>query len=228
MFLRVLAIPFLALSLLLSGCATPTTMAFSDEKQTIDPNKPIFLLTVTQKNIYKTSWQPKLLVVNVEKPVVTGSEDRINFTLDDKAKSESDSPTDGNNYLLRMELEKGEYVLRGLTSFNHGFLVNGFFFAPLHEKLDASKSGVYYLGHIDATVRERQGNEFKAGASAPLIDQAVVGASTGTFDIVVTDAWDKDEAKFRSQFPALSGVTIEKAILPPFDREKAQTWWEAH
>ena len=84
------------------------------------------------------------------------------------------------------------------------------------------------IGHIEATVRERQGDEFKAGSSIPLIDQAVVGASGGTFDVAITDALSTDEALFRSKFPALTNVEIKRAILPPFDRLKAQQWWEAH
>jgi hypothetical protein len=77
-------------------------------------------------------------------------------------------------------------------------------------------------------VRERQENEFKAGPSIPLIDQAVAGASTGTFDIKISDNFVKDEAIFRSKFPALVGVPIRKSILPAFDRANAQKWWEAH
>jgi len=76
------------------------------------------------------------------------------------------------------------------------------------------------------TVRERQGNEFKAGASIPLIDQAVVGASGGTFDVEISDQFATDEALFRDKFVALKDIEIRKAILPPFDRAKAQKWWE--
>jgi hypothetical protein len=185
-------------------------------------------MTVSLKNDFKPSYQPKLIVVNVEKAEVKDSNDRINFTMDDKAKNETDSKTVGNEYFLRMELEKGKYVIRGFTSFGRGALIMGTFFAPLHAELEAAGPGVFYLGHVSATVRERQGEEFKAGGPIPLIDQAVVGASGGTFDVEVSDQWEKDEANFRRKFPALSGVTIQKAILPPFDRAKAQKWWEAN
>ena len=45
-----------------------------------------------------------------------------------------------------------------------------------------------------ATVRERTGNEFKAGPSLPLIDQAIAGASGGIFDVDISDRWDTDES----------------------------------
>lgn len=228
MFSRVSVIIALALSLLLSGCATRTKMAFSEDSDTASqkPAKPIFLMTATLRNSYRTSFQPKLIVVHIERSVVKDSADRINFTMDDKAKNESDSPTAGSSYLLRMELEEGEYVIRGLSSLGRSFPITGVFFTPLHAKLQSSRQGVFYIGHVEATVRERKDDEFKAGGSIPLIDQAIAGASTGTFDVSISDRWEKDEPKFREKFSALKGVTIEKAILAPFDRAKAQKWWE--
>lgn len=229
MLSRIIATTSIVLVLLLTGCATPTKMAFSNDSDTVSKSgKPIFLMTATLRNTYKTSFQPKLLVVHVEKTTVKESADRVNFTMDEKAKNESDSPTDGSTYLLRMELEQGEYVIRGLTSTSRSFPIMGSFFAPLHAKLKSNEQGVFYIGHVDATVRERKDTEFKAGPTVPLIDQAVAGASGGTFDIEISDQWDKDEPKFQTKFPALSAVTVQKDILPPFDRAKAQQWWEAN
>jgi hypothetical protein len=185
-------------------------------------------MTATIKNTYRTSFQPKLLVVNIEKPDAKEAADRLNFVMDDKARNETDSAEKGNTYLLRLELEPGRYEIRGLTSLARSFPINGFFFAPMHSTLEPKERGVFYLGHVSATVRERQGNEFKAGPALPLIDQAVAGASGGTFDVEITDQFAIDEAVFRSKFPALANVEITKAILPGFDRNKAQQWWEAH
>lgn len=229
MIKRLLTLGALLFAMLLTGCATRTKMAFENDSDKITANsKPVLLMTVTLKNAYKTSYQPKLLVVNVEKPDAKDSKDRLNFTIDDKARVDSNKAEVGNSYLVRMELDPGTYKLMGLTSTASGFLINGYFFAPLHSDIVAKKSGVYYLGHVDATVRERKGEEFKAGSQVPLIDQAVVGASGGTFDIAISDAFATDEALFRSKFPALKGVTIVKDILPAFDRAKAQAWWAAH
>ena len=127
-----------------------------------------------------------------------------------------------------MELAPGQYEIVGLTSLVQSFPFMGSYFTPIHSQITSSSGGVYYLGHIDATVRERQGNEFKAGASIPLIDQAVVGASGGTFDVEISNAFATDEALFRTKFPALAKAEIRQAVLPAFDRAKAQQWWEAH
>lgn len=215
--------------LVMSGCATPTKMAFhNDSDRLTEKSNPVFLMTATIKNTYKTSFQPRLLVVNVEKPDAKQASDRLNFKMDDIGKNETDSAETGNNYLIRMELPIGKYEIQGLTSLARSFPINGFFFTPLHMQIEAKAPGVYYLGHVAATVRERQGNEFKAGPSIPLIDQAIAGASGGTFDVVISDESATDEALFRQKFPALTGIEIKKDILPAFDRDYAQQWWVAH
>ncbi len=222
-------IAFVCAVSLLAGCATPTKMAFeNDSDVVVSGSKPVYLMTVTLKNNYRPSYQPSLLVVHVEKKDVIDSKDRINFTMDTKAKLETDTAESGNSYLLRMELENGDYVVRGLTGFSGIFPVRGTFFAPLHTDIKSSGTGVFYLGHVNATIRERQDGEFKAGPSIPLLDQAVAGFSGGTFDIEITDQLVKDEAVFKARFPALRNTQIQKAVLPGFDRAKAQQWWEDH
>lgn len=229
MISRIISAGVLTAAVLLTGCATRTKMAFeNDTDKVTEKSKPVLLMTVTLKNAYKPSHQPKLMVVNVEKPEAKDSSDRLNFTMDEKAKVESDNPNVGNNYFVRMELDPGAYKVVGMTSNSTGFLINGFFFTPMLSDLAVKGPGVYYVGHVNATVRERSGDEFRAGSPIPLLDQAVVGASGGTFDVSITDEFSKDEALFRAKFPALKDVKITKDILPPFDRAKAQAWWQAH
>jgi hypothetical protein len=50
------------------------------------------------------------------------------------------------------------------------------------------------------------------------MDQALAGFSTGTFDVVFTDKYEEDMIKFRSEYPALETVKIDKSILPPWIR----------
>jgi len=229
MFRRLSTTFVMVAATVLAGCATRTPQAFEDPAERVAPgNPPVYLMTATVKNVYKTSYEPRLLVVNVEKEGATEAADRLNFTMDTKAKYDEKDTEAGNSYLLRLALPAGRYEIVGLTSISQHFPINAMYFAPLHERLEAKGSGVYYLGHVNATVRERKGNEFKAGGPLPLIDQAVAGASTGTWDIEIVDAWAADEALFRAQFPALKDVEVTKAILPTWDRVAAQAWWEAH
>lgn len=222
---------FLATAMLVvalgTGCATRGKMAFEDENEKVVENgQQILLMSVTIRNVYMPRYQPKLIVVNVEKPNAKDAQDRLNFVMDNKGRDESNGAAKGNHYLIRMVLEPGQYEIRGMGSLASAFPFHGGFFTPLHAKLEVKGSGVVYLGHIDAVVRQRQGNEFRAGGLIPLLDQAVTGASGGTFDVTISDAFVTDEALFKERFPALRGVSIGKSILAPFDRAVAQSWWE--
>lgn len=220
----------LALSFALfgAGCATRTPMSFADDEEKLtDKSKPVLLMSATIKNTYK-SHQPRLQVVHVEKPGAANASDRLNFVMDGKGRDESNDASMGSRYLIRMELDPGQYEIRGMSSMVHSFPIISSFFTPMHSALDVEGAGVIYIGHVEATVRERQGDEFRAGPVIPLLDQALSGASGGTFDVTISDAFAGDEALFRDRFPALKDVPIAKRILAPFDKAKAQAWWEKH
>lgn len=202
-------------------------MAFgSDDEQLTPASSPVFLMTVTLRNAYRAVFQPALLIAHVEKSGAKEAADRLSFIMDHRAKDEPHGAERGNTYYLRMQLEAGQYKIVGLTSHARSFPISALFFTPLHATLEAKEPGVYYLGHVEATVRERQGNEFKAGPSIPLVDQAIAGASGGTFDVQVLGRFAEDERAFRFKFRALDGVEIKKSLLPPFDRAAAQHWWQ--
>ena len=202
-------------------------MAFHDAKERVGPtSKPVYLMTATVRNEFHERWQPRIVVLYVQRPGAKEAADRLNFVMDSEGRMEEEDARTGNHYLLRFQLDRGRYELPGMMAVAHAFPIHGLFFVPLHATLDVQEPGVYYLGHLEATVRERVGDEFRAGPLIPLIDQAIAGASNGTFEIRITDEFATDEALFRSKFPALDGVSINKAILPAFDRAKAQTWWE--
>ena len=230
MLKRLLIAAVSAASVLLTGCATRTVQAFENDADRVTATSdPVYLMTATVRNGYKKGWQPHLLVVNVEKDGATDSSGRFNFTMDKKALLDETDKDAGNKYLLRMQLAPGKYEIVGLTELNRSFPIIATFFTPLHETLNVSGKGtITYLGHVEASVRERKGEEFKAGPSIPLIDQAVVGASGGTWDVAIVDAWDTDEALFRGSFAALKDTPIQKGLLASWDRDAAQKWWAAH
>lgn len=214
-------------ALTLSGCVSPKKMAFQKDTDTVTATTgAVFLMTATLKNNYRTFFQPWARSVIIERAL--HKKDRLSFLIDTKARNnESFSSELGNSYFFRMELEKGIYVIRGLSG-QGGVVPLSSFFVPLHAQIASAGSGIFYLGHVSAVVRERVDNEFRAGILYPFIDQAATGYSGGTFDIEITDQFEKDEPEFRSRFPALKDVSIQKTILPPFDRAKAQQWWEDH
>jgi uncharacterized protein YcfL len=82
MMTRFFSFVLLTFLLALTGCATRTKMAFEDDADRFTENsKPVYLMTATIKNTYKTSFQPKLVVVHVEKPNAKETADRLNLAM---------------------------------------------------------------------------------------------------------------------------------------------------
>jgi hypothetical protein len=223
---KYIAIVATVATLLTSGCATVYTMSPTTTTSSVDTTKNSYaLMTVTLKNAYHTSYQPSPIVVNLERGAADSREDRLNFRFDDQETTTGDS---GNHYFIRLPLAPGKYVMRGITGQSGVFPFHGMFFAPLHEVVDVKPNSIVYLGHIDATVVERKDGELRAGPVIPLIDQAATGFSGGTWDISVSDQFDNDVTAFKKDFPALSNASIDRDVLPAWDKQKATEWWASH
>lgn len=212
--------------LTLAGCATVLKMAPTKSSAAVDTSQQsLVLITMSLTNKYHDRYQPEPIVVNIEKPNATQASDRLNFKFDNDG---SIDELGGRRYLVRLPLPPGKYVLRGVTGMARYFPFIGNFFTPLHFDIEVKPDRVEYLGHIDAIVVERKDDELRAGSLIPLIDQAATGYSGGTWNITVSDASEHDIAQFRSAFPALAKADIEPDILPPWDKQKATAWWQAH
>lgn len=222
-------IVLLILATLMAGCASIRKMPLESDSEALTPeSKPIYLLTVDVKNLNKQRYQPEVRYVHVIRDNPSGKQELLAFSMDSRGTHYGENEDQQPKFLVRLELEPGAYTLRGMYAMGKAFPIVGNFYLPLHAPFQVAGSGVTYLGAVSATVRERQGNEFRAGPSIPLIDQAIAGASTGTFDVTISDRFDEDLALFQKLFPALKARSIAKAVLPPFDRAKAQAFWEAN
>jgi hypothetical protein len=157
-------------------------------------------------------------------PNATTKEARHNFKMDHEADTLKEN---GHTiYLVRVALVAGEYKLFDVTGSASAFPFNSIFVVPLNMDLNIAPNSVAYAGRITAKLRERKGEEFRAGPLVPLIDQSVTGMSGGTWDVSVENRAEKDIAYFRTTFPALKEVTIDTKPLPAFDRAAAQRMWE--
>jgi hypothetical protein len=212
---------------LLSGCATRGKMPQLSKTSVLEAgHDPIYLVSLTLRNEHISRYQPELIAAHLARPGSTKASDRVYFRPDDESEDETMDDDTGYRYFLRLQLPREDFVLTGFNALGSGFPFHGAFFAPVLASIPPRDSGIYYLGHIDAVVRARTGDEFRAGPVIPLLDQAATGASTGTFDVAISDRWTEDEARFHSHYPALKTMTVQKHLLPPFDRAKAQSWWE--
>lgn len=220
--------------LLLGGCASQQHMPWGEGSAAPPPGQAVLLMSVTLRNAYKDRYQPELASVFVQREDVVPQPAPLVFPTDARAAlpasaAAAASAPAGGTWLVRLALGPGRYTLRSLAALGRAFPAIAHFSVPLHAPLQvAAGGGVHYLGAIDATVRERVGDEFRAGPVIPLLDQALAGASGGTFDVVFSDRYDSDLVLFRQTFAALGKQPVSRAVLPPFDRARAQAWWQAH
>lgn len=223
--IRPVRLLILAIGITLVGCASVKPMALDKNSKAVDVStKSVVLMTL---DIYRTEpsrYVPNPFTISFEKPNGSDKPEIQNFQLKD---SDQTTSKDGHDiYLLSMALEPGQYKLNGISGDANAFPFHGFFFVPLLMDIQIQKNAVTYIGRVKAELRPRQGNEFRAGAVVPLIDQAVTGVPTGTFDIAVEDFSLEDIPYFQSTYPALSSTSISTALLPQFERSKAQRWWD--
>lgn len=205
--------------LLVTGCASQRPMPFKEATEKVEDKKAIYLLMVTMENKYKPSFHPQLVSVIVDRK--EGDKWEGAGYVADMTGVVVVPGAAMNSYAARMELEPGEYRLRVLHGTGTAFPIIGQFIVPMYAPLSVREPrGLFYLGNVRATVREAKEGEVKAGGAIPVLDQAISGASGGTFDVVIADAWRTDEAVFRRQFPVLGSLPVRKAVLPAWDRAR--------
>ncbi len=210
---------------LLAGCASPMKMAVNKETQSLDlSSEALLLLSADITNNHKPGYQPEPTILYVEEP--NGGK-AYNFLMDKDGRLAVESDA-GAVYFFRANLKPGKYIVRGIGGFSGLFPVRGNFFLPLHSEIEVTDSDAFYLGRVVGSIRERQENEFRAGLVIPLLDQAVTGFSSGTFEISIIDNSQQDLQLMGDLYPALQGTNVKVALLPPFDRDYAQKWWEDH
>ena len=207
-----------------TGCATVNPMAFDKKSTAIDTKeKSVVLMTIDVSRPDGSRFVPEPFVVKTGK-LNQGKEDPHNF----KFNKDADSLQENGRtvYLVRLALTGGEYKLYDVTGTASAFPINSFFVVPLNLDLKVQPGSVTYVGRMTAKLRDRVGNEFRAGPVIPLIDQSVSGMSGGTWDVSIDNLAEQDIALFRATYPALNNVTIETSPLPKFDRTAAQRLWD--
>jgi hypothetical protein len=201
---------------MLGGCATMKPSALNSETTAIDVSKEsIALLTVKIANDYKTSYQPDIKYVFVWSDSKKDRE-KISFSVDETQKKLGDS---FNEYLISFQLPAGKYKLRELFAQSGIFPTIGSFLVPLYSSFSIEPQKIIYLGHIEATIIERTNDELlRAGPVMPFIDQAVTGASGGTFVVKITDLYEKDIALFQQKYPYLAQHQVDNLTLPQWSQ----------
>jgi len=208
----------------LAGCATVNPMAFDKSATTVDTSaKSVVLMTIDVSRPDDSRYVPNPFVVKLERPGAQSKAERQNFTF---GKDDAIVEAGHTVYLARMALEPGPYRLGDITGNANAFPIISQFMVPLLLDLQVKPNSITYVGRVSATLRPRQESEFRAGPLIPLIDQAVSGMSSGTWDVTIDNLSQRDVATFRANYPALAQAPIDVAPLPPFDRAAVQRWWD--
>ena len=204
------------------GCAGHR-MALNNGQSDIDVSKKsIALISARISNQYKPKYQLDIVTTYIcplSQADCSRSYDGIYKT---SSYNRIKNTEEGfNEYLLSFELESGTFNLDSMGAIYQSALITGGGIVPLKFELDIRPNSVIYLGHLDIVMRERKNDgEIRAGRIYPLIDQATIGTSSGTFDVVVEDKYEEDVKLFISEYPALQRARIEKYLLPQWTRPK--------
>ncbi len=207
---------------LLSGCATTKPMALSKDVQKIDlTQESIALMTVRVGNTYKTGYQPRLRYVAIR---ADDAEKKVtSFQIGELLARDESEANQFEEAAVSFSLPPGKYQLRTVGVASQSLLTPGNGMVPIFTRFEVKPGQVLYLGRIEAVRRERKDDsELRAGLAIPLIDQAVSGYSGGTFDVAISDSYEKDLDTLRKLYPALAGVEVTKAMLPKWRKPSDQ------
>lgn len=203
-----------------SGCAA--NMALTKGQEQVDlSEKSIALASIRISNQNKPGYQPSLLYAFFFANSSNAEKTHIDLKIE-PFKSEKDQY---NEYLMSFSLKPGIYNFSQIWgNYKIPLLLNAMCAVPLNTQIEIKPNSVVYLGHIDATIRERKNDtEERAGGIIPLIDQRVSGFSNGTFDVTIKDKFEEDIKAYIAEYPALNKVKVEKTIMNQWVRPELIT-----
>lgn len=208
-----------------SGCTNLNPMAFDGDSKNIDTkDKSIVLMSIKISRPEKSRFVPHPLHINLNKENKKDKPEYISFKIDNQA-GEPTSEYDKNIYKVRFSLTPGTYTLTTIFGDANAFPFHGFFYIPIFSEFIVKSNSIGYIGRVNALLRPRKDDEFRAGPLIPLIDQAASGVSTGTFEISIEDKYNDDVLSFLDDFPVLNNLYIEKLPLLNFNMKKAIDIW---
>jgi len=212
------------LASLLFGCANRLPIAVDSSTTRLELNEQaLLLMTVDISRQEKSRFMPIPDFLAVDLVKADGQIESKTIPLDGDGYL---YPDDENAiYAFRFQVPAGEVRIKGIFGRAKAFPIAGSFVLPVGMTIHSQKEEVLYLGRVNALLRPRIDHEYRAGAVIPLIDQAVTGLSTGTFDVHVSDMSDEDLRLMRTAYPAIAGLPVASRISPVIDREFLDREW---
>lgn len=191
-------------------------MPLGSQSGTVDVSKKSILIAkVAVKNDHKPSQQPDLCCIFLNKD---GSD--LSFTKPDLVKT---TPSGEKEYLVSIDIAPGTAKILSFRFTREIPLVMRATADLIVDKsVEIPGNSIVYLGNISVAIKPKsREDQPSAGLPFPLVDQAVAGFSTGTFEIKIEDRYESDVREFRARYPNMSTMDIAKNILPSSTDSKA-------
>jgi hypothetical protein len=197
---------------LVSGCAAVKPPALAKTTNQLDLSKEsIVVLSLRVGNKFKPSYQPNLDYMYFEE--ISPEAGKIHKYAVNLYKSENEKY---NEYLVSMQLHPGKYKFVTVPATSGIFPIRGTFNIPFNYEFAINPSEVAYLGNFEAYIEQKAtSNDSAAGPFIPLIDQAVSGASGGTFKLAIKDNFMEAVRNFRTEYPVLNKYPIKNTVIKP-------------
>lgn len=181
-------------------------MPLNEDTTEVDTtSKGLLVGTIVIQNENKPKHQPVLNGIGIEK-------DGNNFYFR-KPTLINETDNVSKEYIFSMESEPGAASLTRINFFRSTFPINAMATLDLNKDVQFVNNQIIYIGNIKAKIVPRKEGQPRAGSLLPLIDQAVAGFSTGTFEVEISDNYEEDVEVIKSKFPYLQDKDISKNIL---------------
>lgn len=193
-----------------TGCATVVPMYHEGTGSELAINdQAVGFMTIRVSNQFKDNMQPDMGMIRA-----LNSAGKVHSLKLAKPFDELDKVY--KYYLVSFKLAPGTYSLEKIIGWKRiPLLVNATCVFDLNKTVTLEAKEMAYLGGLDIVIREKLGvgEEPPAGPPIPLIDQAVAGFSTGTYDLKILDKYDTDVAIFRENFPFIGETPISSKVF---------------
>jgi hypothetical protein len=210
---HLLLVAVAACLVMLTGCVTAVKPALRKPADRLDPGKDaVVLMTLKLSNQVHPSYQPVFTYAQLSSRALyanpSGHKKPLCIAVDKEF----------NDYIVTMKLPGGAHTLKTIQVSSHIPLVlevNSVI--PMNMSFNVEPGHVYYLGRIEAVIRKRENGE-PVAARFPLVDAAIAGYSSGTWDVTIRDNYESDMERILSSYPAVQGAKVDKQILPAWTR----------
>ena len=214
----------MSVMLFIAGCVSSMSPAPTDYNKILSQNldnldKKCIVLATSTASVAggKHTLLPLLFLINDE-----NTEDPEKYHFSSTTGSHHRFLSGDRSYYLHvLELDEGNkllYSIRGKVLRTDSITGDPpRFETPILLNFTANKNKIIYIGNIHMFLRNKKAeSEIRSGPYTPLLSQ--VGMDKMTFDIEITDQYEKDLNEFIKKCPAFSSYDINKQILPAWKR----------